>query len=66
MVMFKKPYLCVELVKNVFQVVTFDWLFWVKQLKKLLHELRGHEDFQSAHFDGLIYYKLQEEFVDAL
>lgn len=52
--------------ENIFQVVTFNWLFWVKKLKKLLHELRSHKNFQSAHFDGFIDDKLQEEFVYAL
>lgn len=52
--------------QNIFEVVSFDWLFWVEKLEEVLDELRCHVDFQTAHFNWLMNYQLKEKFVDAL
>ena len=59
-------YLSIEFVKNVFEVVTLDTLFGVEKFEKLLHELGCHVHFEGTHLNWLIYYQLQEKFVDSL
>ena len=56
----------VQLVKNVFQVVTFDRLLRVKQLQELLNELRSNVDLQRSNFNCFVYNKLQEKLINSL
>lgn len=59
-------YLSIQLVENVLKVVAFYRLLRVKQFKELLDELGGHVHFQTADFDTLINYQLEEELIDTL
>lgn len=52
--------------QNILQVITFNRLFWIKQLQEVLHELRCDIDFELADFDRFVDNELEEEFVDAL
>lgn len=58
--------LSVELVKNIFKVVTFDRFLRVEEFEELLHELGSDVLLEGAHFDGLIDNELEEELVDTL
>ncbi len=44
-------YLGVELVKNVFQVITLDRLLRVEKVKEFLHKLGSYVDFEALDFD---------------
>lgn len=44
-------YLSVELVKNIFKVVTLDRFLRVEELEELLHELGSDVLLEGAHFD---------------
>ena len=59
-------YLCIELVEDVFQVVTLDRLLRVEELKEFLDKLRCYIDFEGSDLNGLIYDQLQKEFVNSL
>ena len=56
----------VKLVENVLQVVSFDGLFRVEELKEFLHELGRNVDLERSNFNRFIYNQLKEELVDAL
>lgn len=56
----------IQLVENVFKVVAFYRFLRVKKFKELLDELGGHVHFQTADFDTLINYELEEELIDTL
>ena len=48
----------VQFMKDVFQVVSLNGLFGIKELQKFLHELRSDVYFQRSYFNCLINYKL--------
>lgn len=56
----------VQLVKNVFEVVTFDRLLRVKQLEEFLNELRSNVDLERSYFDGFVDNELQEKLINSL
>ena len=59
-------YLGVEFVEDVFEVVTLNGLFGVKEIQKFLHELRRDIDLELSDFNGFVDDELQEKLVDAL
>ena len=48
----------IELMQNIFQIVSLDGLLSVKELQEFLHELGCYIDFQRSNLDGFIDYKL--------
>ena len=58
--------LCVQLVKDIFEIVSFDRFFRVKELKEFLDELWSDVNFERSDFDSFVDDKLKEEFVDTL
>lgn len=48
----------VQFMKDVFQVISLNGLFGIKELQKFLHELRSDVYFQRSYFNCLINYKL--------
>ena len=56
----------VQLMQNVFQVVSLDRLLGVEQLKELLHELRSNVDLERSYFNGFVNDELQEKLINSL
>ena len=56
----------IELMQNIFQIVSLDGLLSVKELQEFLHELGCYIDFQRSNLDGFIDYKLQEKLINSL
>ena len=57
---------CIELVQNIFKVVSFDRLLRVEKLQKFLNELWSNVNFKLSYLDCFVDHKLQKEFVNSL
>ena len=56
----------IELMKNIFQIISLDGLLRIEKLQKFLNELGCYINFQRSNFDGFINYKLQEKLINSL
>lgn len=59
-------YLCIELVENVFQIVSLDTFLRVKQLQELLNELWSDIHLQTLHVNSFVDHQLEEELINSL
>lgn len=62
----KFAYLGIQLVKNIFEVVSLNRFLRIKQFEELLDELGSNINLQGFHIHRLVDHKLQEKFINAL
>ena len=58
--------LCIELVQNILEIITFHRFFGMKQVEELLYKLGRDVDFQLSDLNRLINDQLEEKFVNSL
>lgn len=58
--------LCIELVQDIFEVISFDSFFRIKQLQKFLDKLWSNVDFEALNISSFIDDQLEEELVNTL
>ena len=59
-------YLGIELMQNIFEVISLDGLLRIEQIKEPLHKLGCYVDFEGADLNLLVDDKLQEKLIDTL